>query len=276
MLKRLRASLANPSSIPQYKNDNIFLVLLYMFVLCFIAALPVLVYSVKKSGVNSQTKYEIRELLTENRDDVIKGGIENNTLTITNEVEGFVLGGTVAVILPSDKTDPTMLIQERVYYAVKLNDHNVEIYFFGNRIKSYTYTDLGLDGMSFDFLYENDYKIRNSNFERLEASYDKVVLDLKPYWATFDVISEFFKVFLIAFIFDLICALLLRGLKGLSFGECLVIVMYAFALEIVGQIIDSLYGLTLFAYIGSIIGLIYFFIAVRSAAVDKEENDRRM
>ena len=87
MLKRLRASLANPSSIPQYKNDNIFLVLLYMFVLCFIAALPVLVYSVKKSGVNSQTKYEIRELLTENRDDVIKGEIENNTLTITNEVE---------------------------------------------------------------------------------------------------------------------------------------------------------------------------------------------
>ena len=52
--------------------------------------------------------------------------------------------------------------------------------------------------------------------------------------------------------------------------------MNAFALEIVGQIIDSLYGLTLFAYIGSIIGLIYFFIAVRSAAVDKEENDRRM
>ena len=37
MLKRLRASLANPSSIPQYRKDKIFLVLLYMVILSFIA-----------------------------------------------------------------------------------------------------------------------------------------------------------------------------------------------------------------------------------------------
>ena len=273
MLKRIRASLANPSSIPQYKDDNIFLVLLYMFVLCFIAALPVLVTSVRKSGADSSTKYEIRELLVENRDEVIHGSIENNTLTITNDVAGFVLGGKVGIILPSDNTDPVMLIQERVYYSVKIKTNNVEVYFFGNKIKSYTYTDLGLDGMNFDFLYENDYKIRNSNFERLEASYDKVVNDLKPYWVTFDVIAEFFSVFIIAFIFDLICALLLRGIKGMTFGECLVIVMYAFVLEIIGQIIDSLYGLTLFAYIGSIIGLLYFFIAVRNVASNNKKEE---
>ena len=266
MLKRIRASLANPSSIPQYKDDNIFLVLLYMFVLCFIATLPTLVSSVKKSGANSSTKYEIRELLVENRDEVIHGNIENNTLTITNEVDGFVLGGKVGIILPTDKTDPVMLIQERVYYSVKLNANNVEVYFFGNKVKTYTYLDLGLEGMNFDFLYENDYKIRNANFEQLEASYDKVVNDLKPYWVTFDVLAEFFRVFMIAFIFDLICALLLRGIRGLTFGQCLVIVMYSFILEIVGQVIDSLYGLTLFSYIGSIIGLIYFFIAVRNVA----------
>ena len=193
---------------------------------------------------------------------------------MSNKVDGFILGDTLGVILPTDNTDPAVLLQERIYYAVKLNDHNVEAYFFGNKVKTYTYTDLGLDGINFDFLYENDYKIRNANFERMEAAYDKVVNDLKPVWVTFDVIAEFFRVFVIAFLFDLVCALLLRGIKGLTFKEGLVIVMYAFAIESVGQIIDSLYGLTLFAYIGTIIGIIYFIIAVRNInPLDKIDND---
>ena len=52
------------------------------------------------------------------------------------------------------------------------------------------------------------------------------------------------------------------------------IVMYAFAIETIGQIIDSLYGLTLFTYIGTIIGIIYFIIAVRNInPLDKIDND---
>ena len=264
MLKRLRASLANPSSIPQYKNDNIFLVLLYIVILSFIAALPVLITSVRTNGASASTKYQIRELLVENRDSFLEGNITDNTLTITNEVEGSVLGEKVAIVLPTDDVDISSFITIKVYYVVKLNDHNIEVYFLGNKVKTYTYTVLGLDGLDFSFINENDYKLRTEGFERIEAAYDKVVNDIKPFWITFDVIKRFFEVFVIAILFDLVCALLIRGLKGISFNEGFVITMYAFAMQSIGQIFDSLYGLSICGYLGAFIGIIYFIIAIRN------------
>ena len=264
MLKRLRASLANPSSIPQYKNDNIFLVLLYIVILSFIAALPVLITSVRTNGASASTKYQIRELLVENRDSFLEGNITDNTLTITNEVEGSVLGEKVAIVLPTDDVDISSFITIKVYYVVKLNDHNIEVYFLGNKVKTYTYTVLGLDDLDFSFINENDYKLRTEGFERIEAAYDKVVNDIKPFWITFDVIKRFFEVFVIAILFDLVCALLIRGLKGISFNEGFVITMYAFAMQSIGQIFDSLYGLSICGYLGAFIGIIYFIIAIRN------------
>lgn len=268
MFKRIKASLANPSSIPYYKDDNFFLVLLYMIVLCFLAIIPTMVSGIKASGVDDSSRHEIREVLVENRDSLIQGGIVDNTLTITNtDAEGFIIGDRIGFILPTENVEPTMLIQENVYYVCKLNDHNIEIFFLGNKVKTYTYSELNLDGLDFSFLGENDYKIRNEKFEILEAACNKVVKDLKGLWVTVDCIAEFFKVFIVAFLFDLVCALLCRGIRGLSFKECLVIVMYAFAMEIIGQIIDALYGYTIFSYIGSFIGIVYFIIAIRRASI---------
>jgi hypothetical protein len=264
MLKRLRASLANPSSIPQYKNDNIFLVLLYIVILSFIAALPVLITSVRTNGASASTKYQIRELLVENRDSFLEGNITDNTLTITNEVEGSVLGEKVAIVLPTDDVDISSFITIKVYYVVKLNDHNIEVYFLGNKVKTYTYTVLGLDGLDFSFINETDYKLRTEGFEKIEAAYDKVVNDIKPFWITFDVVKRFFEVFVIAILFDLVCALLIRGLKGISFNEGFVITMYAFAMQSIGQIFDSLYNLDICAYLGAFIGIVYFIIAIRN------------
>ena len=264
MLKRLRASLANPSSIPQYKNDNIFLVLLYIVILSFIAALPVLITSVRTNGASASTKYQIRELLVENRESFLEGNITDNTLTITNEVEGSVLGEKVAIVLPTDDVDISSFITIKVYYVVKLNDHNIEVYFLGNKVKTYTYTVLGLDGLDFSFINENDYKLRTEGFERIEAAYDKVVNDIKPFWITFDVVKRFFEVFVITILFDLVCALLIRGLKGISFNEGFVITMYAFAMQSIGQIFDSLYGLSICGYLGAFIGIVYFIIAIRN------------
>ena len=272
MLKRLRASLANPSSIPQYRHDNVFLVLLYMVILSFIATLPILITSVRTSGASVTTKYQVRELLVENRDFFLEGGIDNNTLTITNEVEGTVLGDKIAIILPTDEVEITSFLAYQIYYAVKLNDHNIEIYFFGNKVKTYTYTDLNLDGLDFDFIKNNDYKERTKSFEKIEAAYDKIVNDIKPFWITFDVLRVFFEVFIVALLFDLVCALIIRGTRGIAYKEGLVIAMYAFAMEIVGQIIDSLYGLDICAYIGAVIGIIYFLIALRYTSVTKNEN----
>lgn len=274
MLKRLRASLANPSSIPQYKNDNIFLVLLYIVILSFIAALPVLITSVRTNGASASTKYQIRELLVENRDSFLEGNITDNTLTITNEVEGSVLGEKVAIVLPTDDVDISSFITIKVYYVVKLNDHNIEVYFLGNKVKTYTYTVLGLDGLDFSFINENDYKLRTEGFERIEAAYDKVVNDIKPFWITFDVVKRFFEVFVIAILFDLVCALLIRGLKGISFNEGFVIVMYAFAMQSIGQIFDSLYGLSICGYLGAFIGIVYFIIAIRNTNNAKNINIR--
>lgn len=274
MLKRLRASLANPSSIPQYKNDNIFLVLLYIVILSFIAALPVLITSVRTNGASASTKYQIRELLVENRDSFLEGNITDNTLTITNEVEGSVLGEKVAIVLPTDDVDISSFITVKVYYVVKLNDHNIEVYFLGNKVKTYTYTVLGLDGLDFSFINENDYKLRTEGFERIEAAYDKVVNDIKPFWITFDVVKRFFEVFVIAILFDLVCALLIRGLKGISFNEGFVIVMYAFAMQSIGQIFDSLYGLSICGYLGAFIGIVYFIIAIRNTNNAKNINIR--
>ena len=264
MLKRIRASLANPSSIPQYKNDIIFLVLLYIVILSFIAALPVLITSVRTNGASASTKYQIRELLVENRDSFLEGNITDNTLTITNKVEGSVLGEKVAIVLPTDDVDISSFITIKVYYVVKLNDHNIEVYFLGNKVKTYTYTVLGLDGLDFSFINENDYKLRTEGFERIEVAYDKVVNDIKPFWITFDVIKRFFEVFVIAILFDLVCALLIRGLKGISFNEGFVITMYAFAMQSIGQIFDSLYGLSICGYLGAFIGIVYFIIAIRN------------
>ena len=88
--------------------------------------------------------------------------------------------------------------------------------------------------------------------------------DIKPFWITFDVIKRFFEVFVIAILFDLVCALLIRGLKGISFNEGFVITMYAFAMQSIGQIFDSLYGLSICGYLGAFIGIVYFIIAIRN------------
>jgi len=272
MLKRLRASMANPSAIPQYKGDNVLLVLLYIIVLSFIAALPVLIKSVKTSGASVATKYEIREILIENRDDFIEGNINDNTLTITNKVEGTVIGDKVAIILPTDEYEPTNFLSVQVYYAVKLNEHNIEVYFFGSKIKTYTYTNLGLDGIDFSFLHDNNYKERAKVFEQIEAAYDKVINDVKPFWTTFNVLSEFFMAFSITIMFSLVLAFLGRGIKGLVFKESFVMAMYAFAMSAIGQVLDALYGFNLFAYIGCFIGFVYYIFALRNTGNVKTDN----
>ena len=267
MLKRIKASLANPSSISLFRKDNIGLVLLYIFFLCFIASVPTLINSAKKNNISMQTKYQLREFMVEERKNFPKGTIENNTLTITSESEGFYLGDMMAVLLPTDEIDPVEFVSQNIYYVLKINDHNVEIYFVGNKVKTYTYTELGLDNFDLGFIDNTNYKERTAEFERLEAACDKVFRGIKPIWATFNVIAVFFRVLMVTIIFDLICALLTRGIKGLSFREVFTIALYAFVMEIIGQIIDELYGFTIFTYIGGFIGIIYYVIAIRGITV---------
>ena len=46
----------------------------------------------------------------------------------------------------------------------------------------------------------------------------------------------------------------------------------AFVIEIVGQLIDELYGLSIFGYLGSFIGIVYYVIALRSIQTINTEN----
>ena len=182
----------------------------------------------------------------------------------------MIFGSNVAILFPSDTTDPVLYAQNGVYYVVKLNDHNVEIYFLGNKIKNYTYISLDLDGLDFNFIREKDYKTRVTGFERVEAAYDKIVNDIKPIWGTIDIIVEFIRILFVAIIFDLICALLARGIARLTFKEAFTIILYSFAMESVGQIIDALYGFSIFAFIGSFIGIVYFIIALRNVRINDD------
>ena len=272
MLRRIKASLANPSSISMFRKDKLGLVLIYIFLLCFIATLPTLIYGIKQDRVSDEAKYEIRIVLVENRDNIIKGNINDNTLTITEKHEGFVIGDEVAILMPSDEIDPVNFVSERIYYVVKLNDHDVQLFFLGNKIKTYTYTELGLDGMDFSFFGEVDYKTRITEFERLESAYDKAYKDIKPMLITINVIAVLFRVLFATIIFALVCALISRGVKGISFKELFVITLYSFVMFVMGQIIDELYGFTLFAYIGIFISFIYYVIALRGITVFKIEN----
>ena len=113
---------------------------------------------------------------------------------------------------------------------------------------------------------------KKTSFEQIETAYDKIVNDIKPFWVTFDVLQVFFEVFIVALLFDLVCALIIRGTRGITYKEGLVIAIYAFAMEIVGQIIDSLYGLDFCAYIGAFIGIVYFLIALKYTNVERKEN----
>ena len=107
---------------------------------------------------------------------------------------------------------------------------------------------------------------------KIGAVKNKIVNDIKPFWVTFDVLQVFFEVFIVALLFDLVCALIIRGTRGITYKEGLVIAIYAFAMEIVGQIIDSLYGLDFCAYIGAFIGIVYFLIALKYTNVERKEN----
>ena len=272
MFKRIKASLANPSAISNYRGDNTGLVLLYIVILCLLASLPTLIKQVKTSNVSDETKYQVREFLVEARFDLPQGKIENNTLTITKKTEGFYLGDTMAIIFPTDEVMPVDLVTQQIYYVCKVNDHNVEMYFFGSKVKTYTYTELGLDNFDLEFVSIIDYKTRTTEFERLEKAYDTIYNDLKGIRTTFNIVGAFIRILAITLIFDLICALLARGIKGLTFKEVFNIVLYAFVLEIVGQLIDELYGLDLFTYIGSFVGIVYFIIALRNVDVLRIEN----
>lgn len=272
MLRRIKASLANPSSISLFRKDKVGLVLIYIFLLCFIATLPTLISNVKQSNVNDNTKYDIRIVLVENRDDIIKGSITDNTLTITEKHDGFIIGDQVAILMPYDEIDPVNFVSERIYYVVKLNDHNVELFFLGNKVKSYSYTDLGLEGFSLDFLGEVNYKTRVTEFEKLEKAYDKAYKDIKPMLVTINVVAVLFRVLFTTFLFAIVCTFVARGVKGLAFKEIFVISLYSFVMFVVGQIIDELYGFTAFAYVGIFISFIYFVIALRGITVFKIEN----
>ncbi len=272
MFRRIKASLANPSAIPNYRKDNIGLVLLYIIMLCFLAAIPTLIRSVKANNVSDEIKYQVREFLVEARYDLPKGTIEDNTLTITKKTEGFYLGDTLAIVFPTDDILPVDLVAQQIYYVCKVNDHNVEIYFIGSKVKTYTYTELGLDGFDLEFVNIIDYKTRTLEFEKLEKAYDKIYSDVKGLRTTISVLGVFIRVLALTLLFDLVCALLSRGIKNLSFKEVFVIVLYSFVLETIGQIIDELYGLNIFSYIGCFLGIIYFIIALRSVEVFKIEN----
>lgn len=272
MFRRIKASLANPSSISLFRKDNVGLVLIYIFILCLIAALPTLVFNVKKTNVSDSTKYEIRMALVENRDDIIKGYISDNTLTITEKHDGFVIGDRVAILMPSDEIEPVNFVSERIYYVVKINDHNVEIFFLGNKIKAYTYDELDLNGLNLDFLGIVDYKSRITEFERVERVYDKAYKDLKPMLVTINVLAVLFRVLFITIIFALITSLFTRGIKGVTFREIFVISLYSFVMFVIGQALDEIYDLTICSYIGIFISFVYFVIAVRGITVFKIEN----
>ncbi len=272
MFKRIKASLANPSSIPNYRKDNIGLVLLYIVLLCFLATIPTLIKSIKANSVSDEIKYQVREFLVESRYELPKGTIEDNTLTITKKTDGFYLGDTLAIVFPTDEILPLDLVAQQIYYVCKVNDHNVEMYFIGSKVKTYTYTELGLDDFDLEFVNIVDYKTRTIEFERLEKAYDKIYNDAKGLRTTLAVLGTFIRIFALAILFDLVCAFLARGIKGLSFKEVFVIVMYAFVPETIGQIIDELYAFDIFSYIGCFLGIVYFIIALRNVEVFKIEN----
>lgn len=272
MFRRIKASLANPSSISLYRLDNVFLALLYILSLCVIATIPTIISTVKTKGISEDTKYRIREVLVEERNEFYDGEINDNTLTVDSKQTNLIFEGNCAILFPNDDTDPVLFAQNGTYYVIKLEDHGINVYFVGNKVKSYTYTELGLDGLNFNFLKETDYKTRVLEFERVEKACDTIVNDLKPYWGTFDVLSTFFRIAFIALIFDLLCALLARGTRNLYFKECFVMAIYAFALETIGQILDSLYGFDIFGYIGCFIGIIYYIIALKNVDVLKNDN----
>ena len=89
---------------------------------------------------------------------------------------------------------------------------------------------------------------------------------------TINVLAVLFRVLFLSLIFILICSLLSRGVKGLTFKEVFVITTYSFVMFIIGQIIDELYGLTICSYIGIFISLVYLVIAMRGITVFKIEN----
>ena len=272
MLRRIKASLANPSSISLFRKDNVGLVLIYIFILCFIATLPTLISNVKQKNISDNTKYDIRMVLVENRDNIIKANITDNTLTITEKHDGFVIGDKLAILMPYDEIDPVSFTSERIYYVVKLNDHNVDLFFLGNKIKSYTYTELKLEGLDLDFLSIVDYKTRVTEFERLENAYDMVYKDIKGMLVTINVLAVFFRVILSTIILTLIVSLISRGIKGLAFRDIFVIALYSFVMFIIGQIVDEVYGFDFVSFIGIFISFIYFVIAIREITVFKIEN----
>ncbi len=272
MFRRIKASLASPSQISSFRKDNIGLVLLYIICLCFLVSIPTLIKSVKRNGIPEQTKLEIRSFLVENRNNLPKGTIENNTLTITEQKEGFYLGDVMAIEFPTDDIEPIQFASQNIYYVLRINDHNVELYFLGNKIKTATYTELGLDGFDLAFVDIADYKTRTLEFERIEHAMDSVFNDIKPMWVTINVVAVFVKTVFITLILDLVFAFLSLGIRGLTFKEIYVIILYSFVVEIIGRLFDELYGLDFCAYIGVILGIIYYVIALRSMTVFRIED----
>ena len=178
----------------------------------------------------------------------------------------------MAIEFPTDDIEPIQFASQNIYYVLRINDHNVELYFLGNKIKTATYTELGLDGFDLAFVDIADYKTRTLEFERIERAMDSVFNDFKPMWVTINVVAVFVKTVFITLILDLVFAFLSLGIRGLSFKEIYIIILYSFVVEIIGRLFDELYGLDFCAYIGVLLGIIYYVIALRSMTVFRIED----
>ena len=107
-------------------------------------------------------------------------------------------------------------------------------------------------------------------FEKIFSATDYVIRDLKPFWATSLIISEFILQVLFYSMLTVLMAFVFKMMSPiLSYGEVFKVVAYGLIASELGMLFSKLFNFDIFLYVCPIISIIFITRAIKVLEFNK-------
>lgn len=223
MLNRLRDGLIYPKEVLKYVKDNVFLVILYIFMFALLSGTRTVIDTIKYDGISYEFKEEIREELeTVDTDCMIVSG--NVTCSEAEAVQLYQLM-SFTFYIDSNETIDTESYDS--LYSFVFHKDKLLVVFSGLSLIEYEISDLPLEFQNIDFgtIQEED---NDAFFEQIFKGVDTYLVDQKYAWGFGVFFVELVMNSLMFFGFILFSGYFLhRRYKMIPFRDSFVLTSYA-------------------------------------------------
>lgn len=244
MYQRFKRSLIKPSELGMYLKDSWIRIWVYFFLLIILGTLPFLFIIYANPGLSSSQIQNI----SANFVDTLQGDYQvvDGSLVMPVELESKINIHEFDLYAIVISHAPKQFGYQQV--GINFNKDYVSFHVSVYLVKTYTYSELGLNGFNF-----NDYSDQNIN--RFIKTINFIVSDNQTYNKAFQTLNVFIN-YLIEYLFFILMGVFLNRFL-MKFSLKFKIAVYALTIYVILGLFSILFSLPILAFVGIVLLVVY-------------------